>query len=305
MPKVNTHEIASRPAPGSSAGKASVTRATGARAPAWRADVAVLGVVAGAVGIAWAIARQGWLRSGDDTSYRIAIAGGLMMLAVFLYPLRKHVRALDRLGATRWWLWGHITLGLLGPWLILVHSTFRIGSLNAGVALWSMVIVVLSGIVGRFLHARMHRGLRGERTTLDDLRRRAGLVEDEAVGRLHFAPAVAGMLRRFEQRELAAPAHAVDMLRRIVWLPLRQAALAWQGRRLLRAAVAGEPDPARRARLRRDGGRLVDRYLAAVVRVSQYAAYERLFALWHVAHVPFVVLLVVSAVVHVIAVHAY
>jgi len=29
------------------------------------------------------------------------------------------------------------------------------------------------------------------------------------------------------------------------------------------------------------------------------------FALWHVAHLPFVVLLVISAVVHVVAVHAY
>lgn len=303
--KVNTQEIASGPASGPSRRTACATKPSAVRAPAWRADIAVLGIVAAAVGIAWVIARQGWLQSGDDTSYGIAIAGGLMMLAVFLYPLRKHVRALDRLGATRWWLWGHITLGLLGPWLVLVHSTFHIGSLNAGVALWSMVIVVLSGIVGRFLHARVHRGLRGERTTLDDLRRRAGLVENDAVGRLHFAPAVADMLRRFEQHELAAPAHALDMLRRIAWLPLRQAALAWQGRRLLRAAVAGEPDPARRAHLRRGGGRLVDRYLAAVVRVSQFAAYERLFALWHVAHVPFVVLLVVSAVVHVIAVHAY
>jgi hypothetical protein len=43
----------------------------------------------------------------------------------------------------------------------------------------------------------------------------------------------------------------------------------------------------------------------AVVRVAQYTAYERVFALWHVAHLPFVYLLVISAVVHVVAVHAY
>ena len=241
--------------------------------------------------------------AGDATLPRIA--GGLMMLAVFLYPLRKHILALDRLGATRWWLWGHISLGLLGPWLILVHSSFHIGSMNAGVALWSMVIVVLSGVVGRFLHARVHRGLRGEQTTLDDLRRRAGLVEADAVGRLDFAPAVAAALRRFEQQELAAPTHVLDMFRRLMWLPVRQTGVAWRCRRLLREATAQEPDPARRQKLRRGGSRLVDRYLGAVVRVSQYAAYERVFALWHVAHVPFVVLLVVSAVVHVIAVHAY
>jgi hypothetical protein len=39
--------------------------------------------------------------------------------------------------------------------------------------------------------------------------------------------------------------------------------------------------------------------------VSQFTAYERLFALWHVLHVPFVYLLVLTALFHVFAVHAY
>jgi len=47
------------------------------------------------------------------------------------------------------------------------------------------------------------------------------------------------------------------------------------------------------------------RYLFSVARVAQYTAYERVFALWHLAHLPFVYLLVISACVHVVAVHAY
>ena len=273
--------------------------------PAWRADVAVLALLATATLLAWGVTRLGLFRSGDDTSYRIAVVGGVMMLMVFLYPLRKQVRALRDLGAPRWWLWGHIALGLGGPWLILVHSTFRIGSLNAGVALWSMVVVVLSGVVGRFLHARVHRGLHGELTTLAELRLQAGLVEADAVGRLHFAPAVAALLTAFEEAELGAPVDGVDMFRRLLWLPLRQALLARRCRRLLRDALRDKPDPKRRAESLRRARRLIDRYLGAVVRVSQFTAYERVFALWHVAHVPFVVLLVISAVVHVVAVHAY
>lgn len=280
---------------------ASVRPARAGRDPVapWRTDLAVLAILGLAVAVAWGIARQGWFRSGDPLSYRIALVGGLMMVLVFLYPLRKHVRALDRFGATRWWLWGHIALGLGGPWLILVHSTFHIGSTNAGVALWSMVIVVASGVIGRFLHARVHRGLHGELTTLTELRRRAGLVEADAVGRLHFAPGVARRLVGFEQRELAARGGLPDMFRRLTWLPVERALLGWRCRRALDRALPGDPDTARRAR------RLVDRYLGAVQRVSQFTAYERVFALWHVAHVPFVVLLVVSAVGHVVAVHAY
>jgi hypothetical protein len=51
--------------------------------------------------------------------------------------------------------------------------------------------------------------------------------------------------------------------------------------------------------------KLVQQYLQAVTRVAQFTAYERLFSLWHVAHIPFVYLLVISALVHVVAVHAY
>jgi hypothetical protein len=290
---------------GSGTASPAATAASRPGVAAWRVDLAVVALLVVATALAWAVSRMGLFDAGDRASYRIAIVGGVMMLMVFLYPLRKQVRALRHLGATRWWLWAHITLGLLGPWLILVHSTFRIGSLNAGVALWSMVIVVLSGVVGRFLHARVHRGLRGERTTLSDLRRQAGLVEADAVGKLHFAPRVAAALTAFEQAETGAPARVGDMLRRLLWLPVRQQLLARQCRRWLREALRDEADAGGRARTQRRAGRWVDRYLGAVVRVSQFAAYERVFALWHVAHVPFVVLLVVSAVVHVVAVHAY
>jgi len=50
---------------------------------------------------------------------------------------------------------------------------------------------------------------------------------------------------------------------------------------------------------------MVHRYLNSVVRVSQYSAYAFMFSLWHVAHIPFVYMLVVTALIHVYAVHAY
>jgi hypothetical protein len=58
-------------------------------------------------------------------------------------------------------------------------------------------------------------------------------------------------------------------------------------------------------RRERHARKLVRRYLTAVVKVAHFTAYEKLFSLWHVAHIPFVYLLVISAIVHVIAVHAY
>ncbi len=282
-------------------------------APADRqaSDAWVLPLVLAMVGAAWGVGRAGWLPSGDDVSYWIAVAGGSMMLAaLLLYPLRKYWRALRHAGRVKAWFVVHMLLGLLGPWLILVHSTFRIGSLNAGVALFSMVIVVGSGVIGRFLYVRMHRGLSGERTSLAALRARAGFVEDQARSRLAFAPEVEARLRDFEAQVLAARPGLAGAFHQALWLPW----LAWRERRqhhraleapLAALALRRSWSPEELARRRRHARKLVARYLEAVVRVAQYSAYERLFALWHVAHLPFVVLLVVSAVVHVVAVHAY
>lgn len=273
-------------------------------------DGAIYLLFAALVGLAWQISRMGLIRPNDDLSYWIAVAGGLMMVTLFAYPLRKYVGFMRGMGKVKWWFWVHLFLGIAGPWLILVHSTFRVGSLNAGVALFSMAIVVASGVIGRFIYVRVHRGLNGEMTSLTELRLKAGLVESEARSRLHFAPEVEAALLAFEQRELKADASWATHLRQVIVLPLMQKLTYWRCvaelRRRLRetAAEKGWPDDAL-ARRERRSRRLVERYLDAVVRVAQYTAYERVFALWHVAHLPFVYLLVISAVVHVVAVHAY
>ena len=262
------------------------------------------------VAAAWQISEMKLFKPNDDTGYWIGVAGGAMMLALFSYPLRKYVRFMQGWGKVKSWFWFHLCLGIGGPWLILVHSQFRIGSLNAGVALTSMCIVVASGVVGRFIYVRIHRGLYGERTSLRELRERAGLVEENARSRLHFCPEVEARLLAFEQRELHAQADWATHLRQVTVLPIQQWITYLGCVRELRKPLSELADrhgwsPSDLRRRRRRARRLVDQYLHAVVRVAQYNAYERVFALWHLAHLPFIYLLVISAVVHVIAVHAY
>jgi hypothetical protein len=173
-----------------------------------------------------------------------------------------------------------------------------------------MIIVALSGVVGRFIYARVHRGLRGEQVGFKELQSRAKFDQDDARSRLAFAPKVESLLRNFEEVELKAPANWLTYFRQAFWLPLKMWLVYWRCvngihkpiRRLAAHGKWSKQDLIRRERASR---KLARRYLTAVVRVAQYTAYERLFSLWHVAHVPFVYLLVISAIVHVIAVHAY
>lgn len=273
-------------------------------------DGLLYGALAGLVLLAWGISRRGYFTAGDDVGYWLGAVGGLMMLMLFAYPLRKHFRFMHRLGKLKWWLVMHMVLGIAGPLLILVHSTFHIGSVNAGVALWSMVIVALSGVVGRFIYMRVNRGLHGEQTTLRELQVRAGLDQSETRSRLHFAPAVEARLLAFEDRELKAPPRWSTYLRQVLllrwqcWRTYRQC-LSELRDAIDRIARKRQWDAAERAKRERQARKLVGRYLDNVVRVAQFTAYERVFALWHVAHVPFVYLLILSAAFHVFAVHAY
>lgn len=276
----------------------------------WTSDAAIYLLLVVLTWGAWQFSRLELFKAGDDTGYWIGVAGGMMMVILFGYPLRKHFRFAQNWGRMKWWFWFHMSLGIGGPMLILVHSTFHVGSLNAGVALYSMIIVALSGVVGRFIYRHVNKGLRGEEIGLQELQVFAGLHKDDARSRLSFAPAVEARLKAFEQVQLSAKAGWGTYLLQVFWLPVQR----WRAYRDCAAALHEPLEILAKkngwttqdiAKHHRRALKLVKSYLTAVVGVAQYTAYERLFALWHVAHIPFVYLLVVSAIVHVVAVHAY
>lgn len=246
----------------------------------------------------------------SDFGYWMGVAGGVLMLLLFAYPLRKRWPALARIGKTKHWFIVHMVLGIGGPLTILAHCSFRIGSVNAGVALFSMLVVALSGIAGRFIYLRIHRGLGGERDTFETLRGRLGFSADDVHTQLAFAPQAEARLRALERHAGRPGDRWAEHLQRLFVLPLT----VWRERRHCQhetdralAAMARERgwDAATLAQRTRRARRLVAGYTGGVLRVAQLSAYTRLFSLWHVLHVPFVFVMVLCAIAHVVAVHAY
>jgi len=234
----------------------------------------------------------------------------LIMLLLFSYPLRKYVRTFHNWGKVKWWFWVHMTLGIGGPLLILLHSTFHVGSLNAGVAFYSMIIVALSGVVGRFVYVRIHRGLYGEKLNFKELQTIAGFESEEMHSKLHFVPDVEKRLTEFQAYALTENLSFGQATLRLFTLATRRRVAYARCAAELRRAMRERAEIRQwdRDKLRRRLGRavrLVDEFLMSVQRVSQFGVYDRLFRLWHVAHVPLVYLLVLSAIAHVVAVHMY
>lgn len=100
-------------------------------------------------------------------------------LLVFVYPIKKRVSR-DR----RWprdWFRVHMVAGVMGPFVILLHSGAHFHALVPLLALAAMAVVVISGIVGQGVHYLVLRTLNDSRRQLHD----QGLAADEIELRLH------------------------------------------------------------------------------------------------------------------------
>ncbi|NMG45503.1 hypothetical protein GPA22_17455 [Aromatoleum toluvorans] len=271
------------------------------RAAARRFSVAA--AIAALIGTGVWVAFHEPYTAGSPLGYNLGLVGGVLMLTLLPYALRKRLRCLRSIGTMRGWFLFHIAAGLFGPLLVLFHSTFRIGSFNGGVALASTLLVTFSGIVGRFLYRKVHRGLSGSRATLKELEGTLQQHLDALQPQLQVLPAIGDDARRYIDHATAQPARRWQRAVHFMSLGGRRHLVRRSIRRAVRV-TAVRANPAGRHQLTQLL-HTIDAATATAQRTAQFTTYERLFALWHVIHIPFLFLLVLSAVVHVIAVHAY
>ena len=260
--------------------------------------------------IGWNVMLDGALTPASGTGYVLGLVGGIMLLLLLAYPLRKRLRFMQAWGPLKHWFRLHMVFGVLGPVLIVFHTAFHVGSLNAAVALTCMLLVAASGFVGRFIYRHIHHGLYGSQATLAELQAEIDRAR-VSVHRLHeLAPRIEPRLHAYAQVATNPPAGLLARLWRFLTLEYHARRVLRECDRDLRAGLrqrAGH-SPINAAQLRRQAGTaraLILTYLEQVQRVAHFRTYERLFSLWHVLHVPLVYMLVVSAAVHVLAVHMY
>jgi hypothetical protein len=111
------------------------------------------------------------LRPAGFRSHAFGIIGSAMMLFMLAYSLRKRIRIFRRLGRLNHWLDGHIYFGVMGPLLIILHTSFKVQGLVA-VSFWSMIAVALSGVFGRYLYLQIPRNMRGDELSFKEIENR-------------------------------------------------------------------------------------------------------------------------------------
>jgi len=258
----------------------------------------------------------GWINSAERVwtpeqglGYALGIVGGSMMLLLLLYSLRKRVKWMRNLMSVKFWFQLHMLFGVLGPTLVVLHTNFELGSLNGRVALFSMLLVAGSGVIGRYIYTRIHHGLHGRKQAFAQLQQEFGQLRERQAGVLAAVPDAGERLQQFAQRVSHLPAGVAGSFG--YWLSSR-----WQGRRLYRrlqrellaAAQTQAGAELSRRQIRTQAKQIrafLHRHRETTIRVLELRFYERLFSLWHLLHLPLFFMMLITGVIHIYAVHAF
>ena len=226
-------------------------------------------------------------KAGGTVGHKLGVIGSSMMVLMLLYSVRKRVAALRRLGPLGRWLDVHILLGVFGPLLVVLHSSFKVQGLVA-LSFWSMVIVASSGVLGRYLYLQIPRTRAGEERALVELEAEDRDLSEQL--RTRF---------RLDEAQLAR-------LDALLLVPRRGGLLMGLGRLLtddwrlrsgLRAFARGcrsVPPP-----VFRDFERVVRQKAHVRRRILLWDRLHELFHYWHVMHKPFALVMYLFMVVHV------
>jgi hypothetical protein len=242
------------------------------------------------------------LRPSGSIGIKLGMLGVLMFFLIYLYPLRKKWGWLGRQGNSRHWLDFHIVLGTTAPVIIAFHSSFKFGNI-AGMAFWSMMMVTLSGFVGRYLYSQIPRSLNAAELSMKEIQDKEETLKRElAEQKATFGFSVDALYQLPSASDVArtpAIASLLSMFFIDFKRPLKTS--------LIRLQQAGFGPwifslfgllPTRDQKLER-----AIRVAKTQAKLSKSIVFlsrtQRIFQLWHVIHRPFSYAFAILAVVHI------
>ena len=232
------------------------------------------------------------LRPAGDFGHGVGIIGSAMMLFMLLYSLRKRTRFFGKLGKLSHWLDIHIYFGIIGPLLVVLHSSFKVQGLVA-VSFWSMIAVALSGVFGRYLYLQIPRNIDDDNLSLKEIEESKSALDTQLKEGFHIqADVLTGV-----GESLAIPlTHETGLIRSFIIIFFDDMIRPFKaGRMKKNLAKAYNIDHATIDELyglfRRK--HLLERKILLFDQIQQ------LFHYWHVFHKPFAIIMYLIMFVHI------
>lgn len=217
-----------------------------------------------------------WFKPSGVYGQGLGILGTLMItFGVSVYIARKRYNFLSKYIRLKYLLEFHIFLCTLGPILILFHTAFKFGGI-VSIAFWSMVAVVLSGVIGRFIYIQIPRTIEGRALSLQEVKHMKTDIADELTEKYQLDDHIVQMIVSYtnEQNE---PGN-------------------YRSTRNLRKElkVKNLPKKERISILK-----MVKNELSLSRKIGRLETMQRLFKYWHVAHMPFALVMLIIVVIHI------
>lgn len=227
------------------------------------------------------------LRPAGRVGHLFGVIGFVLMLAPVVYGIRKKAKRLQHFGSMKTWLDVHVFCGIIGPVFVTFHTSFKFGGLIS-VAYWSMVAVVSSGFIGRYLFVRIPRSIRGVELDQAELDRRAAELGTSLV-EAGVPDALLQAIDAFEQRVVPHGEVSYAALLGGDGLVAREA----ERFRAHVAEIDGMPH------LHDEVIAIATERATLLRRMAYLRKTKQLFDLWHVFHMPLVYILFLIVVAHV------
>lgn len=222
-------------------------------------------------------------KAGGLYGHGLGIVGTFLILfGVVMYIIRKRSKSLARFGRLKYWLEFHIFLCSWGPVMILFHTSFKFGGI-VSIAFWSMVAVVLSGVIGRYIYIQIPRSIEGRELSLNEIKGMKSNVQSIL--------STSYQLNEVSQNAILASVN-VQSQSGFFTNFLEERRKLGGIRKTLKQNNLNRKD------IRQILG-LVKQEMSLNTRIERLETMQKLFKYWHVAHLPFAIIMLVIVVVHV------
>jgi len=256
----------------------------------------------------WNVGLENYISPEFGIVYALGITGGIMMLVMLLYSLRKRIPVMRRWGKIKYWFQMHMMLGVLGPICILYHCAFSLGSMNSNIALYSMLLVAGSGLIGRYIYRQIHKGLYGEKESLKGLKEQIVSSSSELDILFSRFTKLEGFIFRLD--DLDEYPSLLTSFSLLIKNSVRTRLAYYKGSKALNRAVdiiasKDKWDKKKKQQYSKKTKKLLLNYYRTYRKINSFHLYERLFSIWHVLHIPLFIMMILTGFVHVYAVHVY
>ena len=224
-----------------------------------------------------------WFKPSGIFGQGLGVIGTLLMaIGVFIYILRKRYNFLGKFIRLKYLLEFHIFLCTIGPIMVLFHTAFKFGGI-VSVAFWSMVAVVLSGVIGRFIYIQIPRTIEGQEMTLGQIRHIKSVLSETLRVSFGLDQDMSALITRFTG---STANHS--FLQRY-----------FDRRKAISTIKKALTDKNIHIRERRNILKMVNEEITLAGRIGRLQTMQKLFKYWHVAHLPFALIMLIIVILHV------